>query len=76
MGFLDFFEADGIDCILVKGGLCSIRELDIIQCFPSQAVDSLLVLVILPNAGVLLASIFLQVECLFLVTIVSIFVGV
>ena len=65
MGFLPFFEADGIDCILVKGGLCSIREQDIIGCFPSQAVGGVLVLVILPNAGVLLASIFVQVECLF-----------
>ena len=33
-------------------------------------------LVILPNAGVLLASIFLQVEYLFFVTIVSIIFGV
>ena len=54
LGFLHFFEADGIDCILVKGGLCCIRELDIIGCFRSQAVG-----------GVLLASIFVQVECLF-----------
>ena len=65
LGFLHFFEADGIDCILVKGELCCIWELDIIGCFPSQAVGGILVLVILPNAWVLLASIFVQVECLF-----------